>query len=74
VLLVGAFIWLWMTGRLIELRDYVLETRDELRKCSWPTWQELKGSTVVVVISLALLGIFTVVVDYVFHNLVLIIT
>jgi len=41
----------------------VQETRVELEKCSWPTWEELKGSTLLVFISIALLGIFTVVVD-----------
>ena len=41
------------------------ETREELRKCTWPTWDELKGSTVVVMISILLLGVFTVVVDLV---------
>jgi preprotein translocase subunit SecE len=37
-----------------------------LRKCTWPTWDELKGSTVVVGISIVLLGAFTVMVDFVF--------
>ena len=55
---------LWATGNLVRLRNYVLETREELRKCTWPTWDELKGSTVLVFISVVLLGIFTVVIDY----------
>ena len=55
---------LWATGNLVRLRTYVLETREELRKCSWPTTDELKGSTVVVVISIGLLGVFTVLIDY----------
>jgi preprotein translocase subunit SecE len=41
----------------------VQETREELKKCTWPTWEELKGSTVVVIVSVGLLGVFTVVVD-----------
>jgi len=41
----------------------VQQTREELRKCSWPTWDELKGHTVVVTITIALLGLFTVAVD-----------
>lgn len=56
---------LWATGNLIRLRNYVLETREELRKCTWPTVDELKGSTVVVVISILLIGVFTVCIDYV---------
>ena len=54
---------LWFTGNLVKLRNYVLETREELRKCTWPTMDELKGSTVVVMISVIILGAFTVAVD-----------
>jgi preprotein translocase subunit SecE len=57
------FAVLWFTGNLVKLRNYVLETREELRKCTWPTMDELKGSTVVVMISVLLLAIFTIVVD-----------
>jgi len=59
------FAVLWFTGNLVKLRNYVLETREELRKCTWPTWEELKGSTIVVMISIVLLGAYTVAVDYV---------
>jgi preprotein translocase subunit SecE len=54
---------LWFTGNLAKLRNYVLETREELRKCTWPTMDELRGSTVVVMISVLILGAFTVAVD-----------
>ena len=65
---------LWATGNLVRLRNYVLETREELRKCTWPSWDELKGSTVVVGVSILLLGGFTVLVDFVFAMLVRMIT
>ena len=74
VVIGGCFIWLWQSGRLLQLRDYVRQTWEELKKCSWPTQQELKGSTLVVIISLALLGAFTYVVDTVFHTLMMVIT
>jgi preprotein translocase subunit SecE len=41
----------------------VRETQEELKKCTWPTWDELTGSTAVVMVSVALLGAFTVGVD-----------
>ena len=67
VVLVGiAFAVLWYKGYLVRLTNYVQLTREELKKCTWPTWDELKGSTVVVAISIALLGLFTVLVDLVF--------
>jgi preprotein translocase subunit SecE len=56
---------LWRKGYIMRLRNYVLETREELRKCTWPSWAELKGSTVVVMISIFLLGAFTVSIDVV---------
>ena len=60
-----AFGFLWRKGHLMRLRTYVLETREELRKCTWPSWDELKGSTVVVMVSILILGLFTVGVDLV---------
>ena len=63
--LAAVFGVLWYSGNLARLRNYVLETREELRKCTWPSVDELKGSTVVVIISIVLLGAFTVAVDYV---------
>ncbi len=61
------FGYLWWQGQIKRLAAYVQETREELKKCSWPTWDELKGSTVVIVITIVLLGGFTVVVDLVFN-------
>jgi len=64
VVVIGAiFAFLWWQGHLKRIATYVQQTREELRKCTWPTWAELKGSTVVVTISIALLGVFTVIAD-----------
>ena len=57
---------LWWQGHLKRFATYVAQTREELRKCTWPTWDELKGSTAVVMISIFLLGGFTIAVDWVF--------
>jgi preprotein translocase subunit SecE len=63
------FVVLWRKGYLLQLTNYIQQTREELRKCTWPTWDELKGSTVVVSISIIVLGGFVVVVDQVFFRL-----
>ena len=63
--LVVVLVLLWRRGSLKQLGDYVVETREELRKCSWPSVDELRGSTVVVLISIALLGAFTIGIDLV---------
>jgi preprotein translocase subunit SecE len=66
----GVFVWLWQSGQLARFAAYVRQTREELRKCTWPSWDELKGSTVVVFISILILGGFTVGVDAIFGWLV----
>lgn len=71
---VAAFLFALQQGYVAQVRTYVQLTMDELRKCSWPSWDELKGSTVVVAISLAILGGFTIGVDFVFYHLLRFIT
>ena len=65
---VALFIWGWRAGHLARLTDYVKATREELRKCSWPTWAELKGSTIVVGVAILILGGYTVLVDQIFFR------
>jgi preprotein translocase subunit SecE len=64
------FAVLWYKGYLVKIRQYIEETKEELRKCTWPTWEELKGNTTVVMITMALLGVFTVVVDFVLAKVI----
>jgi preprotein translocase subunit SecE len=62
------FAVLWRKGYLAQMTNYVQQTREELRKCTWPTWDELKGSTLVVTISIVILGGYVVLVDQVFFR------
>jgi preprotein translocase subunit SecE len=66
-----AFAVLWRKGHLVRLSTYVQETREELKKCTWPTLDELKGSTLVVMVATVLLGVFCVVVDRIFFQIAL---
>ena len=74
VVIAVAFVIIWRNGQLTKLANFFRETREELKKCTWPTWNELKGSTVVVMISIALLGGFTVAADSVFAVLMRLLT
>jgi preprotein translocase subunit SecE len=56
----------WYMGYVQRLSNYWQETMVELRKCTWPTWDELKGSTVLVFVSIVLMGGFIVVADVIF--------
>ena len=74
VIVLGVFFFLWKKGHLARFAAYVGGTREELKKCTWPSFDELKGSTVVVVISTLLLGLFTVLVDRLAFEFVKILT
>jgi len=63
VIIGAVFAYLWWQGQIRRLAVYVQETREELKKCSWPSWEELRGSTVLIFVTLALLGGFIVIVD-----------
>ena len=63
VVIGAVFGYLWWQGQIRQLAVYLQETREELKKCSWPSWDELKGSTLLIMISILLLGAFTEVVD-----------
>jgi preprotein translocase subunit SecE len=63
VVIGGVFGLLWWQGQIARLRVFVEETREELKKCSWPSWIELRGSTVLIICTVAMLGVFVFVVD-----------
>jgi preprotein translocase subunit SecE len=68
VVIIGAlFGFLWWQGQIRRLAVYFQETREELKKCSWPSLEELKGSTALVMVSIAILGLFTVGVDFIMN-------
>ena len=75
IVVIGAiFGFMWQRGYLIRIRDYCAETQEELKKCTWPSVDELKGSTVVVMLTILLLGVFTVSVDWVLSMVIRLIT
>ncbi len=74
VVIGAAFFYAWHKGYLKDLADYVQGTKEELRKCTWPSAEELKGSTAVVMVSIVLLGAYTVGVDFVITLVVRLIT
>jgi preprotein translocase subunit SecE len=53
----------WRQGAFLKLSGYFDETKEELKKCTWPSMDELKGSTLVVIVAIAVVGLFTMVVD-----------
>ncbi len=51
-------------------RIFFGEMVDELKKASWPSWTELRDSTVVVIIACVLLGLFTSIADFSLYQVV----
>ena len=67
---VAVFFWAWQKGHLLRLGNYVEDTKVELKKCTWPAVDELKGSTMVVIVSISLVAIFTVSADFIISQFV----
>ena len=58
-----------LTEGVSTLRTFLEEVKVELLKCSWPTRKELFGQSVVVIISVIILGAFVGLCDVVNMNL-----
>ena len=41
-----------------KVQQYVLESIQELKQVTWPTWEELKGSTFVVMLFSVIMGLY----------------
>ena len=44
------------------------EVRSEMNKVTWPSWTELKGQTIVVIIAVLIIAAFISVVDLILSN------
>ena len=71
----GFFVCVFVAGLETGLRpidnggrktvEFLIDTQGELQKVSWPTRYELIGSTAVVIVSIVVIGIFVLGVDWV---------
>lgn len=53
-----------------KIKRYIENVQIEMKKVSWPTWDELKGSTYIVLSLSLILAIFLFIVDYVLNNVI----
>lgn len=51
------------TGPIPSLKEYVKDVRLELTKVSWPTRAELRQHTMVVIVMVVIVAVFTGIVD-----------
>lgn len=59
-----------MNNPFRSTRIFAGEIVDELKKASWPSWTELRDSTIVVIVACVLLGLFTSVADFSLYQVV----
>ena len=59
-----------MTNPFLRARDFLNEVMAELKKSSWPTRKELVDSTIVVIITVLVLGMFVALADVVFLRII----
>jgi len=53
-----------------KIKDFMTGVQFEMKKVSWPTWDELRGSTMVVLGLSLILGIFLFVIDFFLSRIV----
>ncbi|MDP7397892.1 MAG: preprotein translocase subunit SecE [Lentisphaeria bacterium] len=53
-----------------KIREYYGETVQEVKKCTWPTKDELIETTVVVIVGVIALSIFIAVADYIMKQII----
>ncbi|MGD1019714.1 MAG: preprotein translocase subunit SecE [Verrucomicrobiia bacterium] len=63
-----------MTNPFLKVQEFVVEVWAELKKSSWPTRKELVDSTIVVITTILVLGIFVALADLVFLRIVALLT
>lgn len=59
-----------MTNPFLRVRDFLTEVTVELKKSSWPTRKELIDSTIVVSVTVLVLGMFVALADVVFLKII----
>lgn len=55
---------------LEKIRNFLQEVVFEFKKVSWPSWEELKGSTIVVLLLTAFFGVFLFFTDLILSRLI----
>jgi len=59
-----------MTNPFLRIRDFLADVSAELKKSTWPTRKELTDSTVVVIITIVVLGLFVALADVLFLRII----
>jgi preprotein translocase subunit SecE len=69
---VSGFSLMEPVGKLAQyprrLRSFLHDVRIEMKQVNWPSWFDVKSTTVVVTVTVAFFGIYFAITDYLFGN------
>ena len=54
----------------VRIKTFFIEVNAEVRKVTWPTFKEVRDTTIVVIIAVFIFGIFLYFVDMALHRLI----
>ena len=63
--LAGGGFWLVRSGRWAQAREFFREVVAEVKRCSFPSWDEVRGTTIVVIITSFVFAVFLWFADFV---------
>ncbi|HTW66421.1 MAG TPA: preprotein translocase subunit SecE [Bryobacteraceae bacterium] len=58
------------SGWPVALKDYFEELQAEMRRVTWPSWKQVRATTVVVIIAVFAFAAYFAVVDEIFSSLI----
>jgi preprotein translocase subunit SecE len=54
----------------VQVKDYVSELQTEMRRVTWPSWKQVRATTLVVIIAVFAFAAYFAVVDEIFLSLI----
>jgi preprotein translocase subunit SecE len=54
----------------VEVKDYFEELQTEMRRVTWPSWKQVRGTTVVVIVAVFAFAAYFAVIDQIFLSLI----
>jgi preprotein translocase subunit SecE len=55
---VGVGVWLYQSGRWAKIVEFFREVVGEIKRCSFPSWDEVRGTTIVVIVTSFVFAVF----------------
>jgi preprotein translocase subunit SecE len=54
----------------VAVKDYFEELQTEMRRVTWPSWKQVRGTTIVVIIAVFAFAAYFAVIDQIFLSLI----